>query len=97
MIAFLLAGSVPQALASKQGCGPNTDDLDIQHGLRALAIIKDRFGEQHLDTAKIYNNLGFLYTRKGQFGLAIQHYKKTLAIKGFKATKSFHSYHLPVQ
>lgn len=48
---------------------------------RALAIMEDRLGPEHPETAACLMNLGSVYSRLGRFDEAEKMYKRALAIR----------------
>ena len=48
---------------------------------KAMYIMEDKLGIDHIDTADVYNNIGNVYFRYDQFDEAILYFKKTVKIR----------------
>lgn len=55
----------------------NTQEA-YRHYQQALRARQEIYGTQHLETAKVYNNLGNLFQRQGQYRRALQYYRRAL-------------------
>lgn len=56
-------------------------DKAISYYEKSLAICLKVHGEQHPDTSQSYNNLGFVWSDKGEYDKAIAYYEKSLVIR----------------
>ncbi len=54
-------------------------DLAVEYQLKALNLRRQAFGENHIKTAAIYNNLGLTYSRTDQ-EKSLEYYQKALII-----------------
>ena len=55
-------------------------DKTLRYYNRALAIRKNIYGENHLDVATSYNNIGMVYSDQGDYTKALEYYTKALNI-----------------
>ena len=56
-------------------------DEALKYYEKSLAIRKEKLGENHLDTATSYTNIGLIYKKKGEYDKALKYYEKSLAIR----------------
>lgn len=52
----------------------------LDHHQRALEIYRERYGDVHPRVASVFNNIGVVYYRRGDFAQAIEHMGASLAI-----------------
>ena len=67
-------------------------EASIQHFLYAIEIGIKKLGENHKWVASSYNNIGAVYSQKGDYDKALEYYIKSLSIIGEKNPLAAHSY-----
>ncbi len=55
--------------------------LSLEYYQKCLKIYINVVGENHVDVAKSYNNIGLVYNSKGDYTLALEYLSKSLEIK----------------
>ncbi len=53
----------------------------LQRHLKALVLAQQKYGENHLDVATCYNNIGQVYDSIGEYDQALDYYQKALKIQ----------------
>lgn len=53
-------------------------DLALKHLQNAFNVAKEAFGDKHSVTASIYNDIGLIYERKGEYNEALDFHQKAL-------------------
>lgn len=58
-------------------------NLALNYYNKALYSAIDKYGTEHPDVAKLYNNIGSVYSQMGDYGKAMEYYQKALKMQEY--------------